>query len=205
MPNLFDHMLDRSVPHVTTTEGMIGGYSGLPEHDGDLFGYDDELGAVIKLAVAPVVLSARQRHDMIQSFPYMKLAVLNTIVNSRFRVRKVKNAALAELNRRQRGGKRLAHPAAAVAPVVQTTVRQSLPARRENRRATHMARVTRRGRFGDDIPAGFELKPKLGSALLAHPFKALALAIGALGVGMAVKGPTLDGVAVVTRKVRSRF
>ena len=59
--------------------------------------------------------------------------------------------------------------------------------------------------MGPEIPSGFELKPKLGSAMLAHPFKTLAIVIGTLGVGMAVKGPALDGADMVVDKVRRRF
>ena len=74
---------------------------------------------------------------------------------------------------------------------------------RQARHAAHMARVRR---FGDEgVPAGFELTPQLGSAMWAHPFKTLAFAAAAVGVGMAVKEPAMKGASIAIGKIRDRF
>jgi len=210
--------------------------------DEDAYG-DDELGAVEVLANARSMLSKGQQRTVKAAIPYMKLWRLKTVMVNPFRRRGVRQAAMNEISRRQRGGKRLvrtkvvrmtrpggqvavaiprvvpAAPIRRVAPVPHLPPVQIVPspiyrhphaARRAARRARFSPRRAARrarfsSRFSGEMPTGFELTPKLGSAMWAHPLKSLLLIAGAVGVGIAVKEPAMEGLSIVVNKVRSRY
>jgi translation initiation factor IF-2 len=74
------------------------------------FGFFLAIAPVLAAAVGTAALGKRHQKQVISSMPYLRDETLYQLAYNRFRTRNIRNSALREIQRRQRGGRRQSWP-----------------------------------------------------------------------------------------------